>query len=265
MKKKNIDNQPVELIHIEERNGEQVVSARELHRFLESKQEFANWIKNRIEKYDLIENVDFVCLINLSSKHQSRGGHNKIEYALSVDAAKELSMVEGNEKGKQARRYFIEVEKRAKALFFEKYHSPASDRELHLAHALQLATDFINDNLPRMWYPSGTNSIAPMILTDLVERVREHVYVEDLEVAEYLCSQELLSKSSDGFYYPTQEALDSLLLDIRQVTIQRVDGKCLSFGLPVFTERGIRRLEEVIVPLKKRQDILMNTQLFRRK
>ena len=261
MKKKNIDNQPVELIHIEERNGEQVVSARELHRFLESKQEFANWIKNRIEKYDLIENVDYQVFDNVIKN--PKGGRPLAEYALSVDAAKELSMVEGNGKGKQARRYFIEVEKRAKALFFEKHHSPASDRELHLAHALQLATDFINDNLPRMWYPSGTNSIAPMILTDLVERVWEHVYVEDLEVAEYLCSQELLSKSSDGFYYPTQEALDSLLLDIRQVTIQHVDGKRLSFGLPVFTERGIRRLEEVIVPLKQRQEILMNTQLFR--
>ena len=246
MKKKNIDNQPVELIHIEERNGEQVVSARELHRFLESKQEFANWIKNRIEKYDLIENVDYQVFDNVIKN--PKGGRPLAEYALSVDAAKELSMVEGNGKGKQARRYFIEVEKRAKALFFEKHHSPASDRELHLAHALQLATDFINDNLPRMWYPSGTNSIAPMILTDLVERVWEHVYVEDLEVAEYLCSQ---------------EALDSLLLDIRQVTIQHVDGKRLSFGLPVFTERGIRRLEEVIVPLKQRQETLMTTQLFR--
>ncbi len=137
--------------------------------------------------------------------------------------------------------------------------------KLHLAHALQLATDFINDNLPRMWYPSGTNSIAPMILTDLMERVREHVYVEDLEVAEYLCSLELLNKSDDGFFYPTQKALDNLLLDIRQVTIQRVDGKRLSFGLPVFTEQGLQRLESVIVPLKQRQDILMNTQLFRRK
>ncbi len=142
---------------------------------------------------------------------------------------------------------------------------PIDSEKLQLAHALQLATDFINDNLPRMWYPSGNNSIAPMILTDLVDRIRERVYVEDLEVAEYLCSLELLNKSDDGFFYPTQEALDNLLLDIRQVTIQRVDGKRLSFGLPVFTEQGLQRLESVIVPLKQRQEILMNTQLFRRK
>ena len=57
------------------------------------------------EKSDLVENQDYVCLTNLSSKE--RGGHNKIEYALTIDCAKELSMVEGNERGKQARRYFI--------------------------------------------------------------------------------------------------------------------------------------------------------------
>lgn len=59
-----------ELIKITETNGQRAVSARELHAFLESKQEFANWIKNRIEKYDLIENVDFVRLTNLSSENQ---------------------------------------------------------------------------------------------------------------------------------------------------------------------------------------------------
>lgn len=40
------------------------------------------------------------------------GGRSRIEYALSLDMAKEISMLEGNEKGKQARRYFIECEKR---------------------------------------------------------------------------------------------------------------------------------------------------------
>lgn len=104
-----------ELIRITENDGKKAVSARELHEFLESKQEFVNWIKNRIEKYDLVENVDFVRLTNLSSENQGRGGQNKVDYALSVDAAKELSMVEGNEKGKRARRYFIACEKIAKS------------------------------------------------------------------------------------------------------------------------------------------------------
>ena len=119
-----------ELISICEHNGKNVVNARELHAFLESKQQFADWIKNRIDKYDLVEGVDYQRIdintvitntddrfINLCSginQDVMRGGSNKVEYALSIDAAKELSMVEGNEKGKRARRYFIECERRLK-------------------------------------------------------------------------------------------------------------------------------------------------------
>jgi anti-repressor protein len=103
-----------ELIKITEQQGKQAVSARELHEFLGSKRKFADWIKERIEKCGLIENEDYVSLHK--SVKRENGGTIRIEYALSVDAAKELSMVEGNEKGKQARRYFIESEKKYRTL-----------------------------------------------------------------------------------------------------------------------------------------------------
>lgn len=103
-----------ELIKITEgEGGKRAVSARELHAFLESKQDFSTWIKNRIEKYDLVENVDFITAPQIYGT--ANGGHaTRIEYALTVDAAEELSMVEGNEKGKEARKYFISCEKIAK-------------------------------------------------------------------------------------------------------------------------------------------------------
>lgn len=101
----------MELIRIEENNGMKAVSARELHNFLGSKQDFSTWIKNRIEKFDLLENIDYQAFRNFVECQNGIGGTTKIEYALSIDAAKELSMVEGNERGKQARRYFIECEK----------------------------------------------------------------------------------------------------------------------------------------------------------
>lgn len=100
-----------ELIKITEQNGKRAVSARELHRFLESKRDFSNWIKDRIEKYGFIENQDFEVFNNFGEN--PNGGRPLIEYALTLDTAKEIAMVEGNEKGKQARRYFIECEKLA--------------------------------------------------------------------------------------------------------------------------------------------------------
>jgi anti-repressor protein len=98
-----------ELIKITEQDGKRAVSARELHEFLESKQQFADWIKNRIEQYGFIENEDFIVFHKFMKN--LKGGRPQIEYALTLDCAKELAMVEGNDKGRQARRYFIERDK----------------------------------------------------------------------------------------------------------------------------------------------------------
>lgn len=105
----------VELIKIEHIDGERFVSARELHAFLQVGKFFANWIKDRIQKYDLQEGVD--CLPILASKKEGRGGHNAIDYNISLDCAKELAMAENNPQGKRVRRYFIEVERTAKELW----------------------------------------------------------------------------------------------------------------------------------------------------
>lgn len=88
------------------------VNARELHTFLKVGKEFANWIKDRIESFGFVENQDFVVIAE-SGKNPS-GGRPVKNYHLTLDMAKELSMVERNAKGKQARQYFIECEKTAK-------------------------------------------------------------------------------------------------------------------------------------------------------
>ena len=95
-------------------NGElqQTVSARELHTFLESKQDFSTWIKNRIEKYGFVENQDFVSFHKKMENPQ--GGRPAIEYHITLDMAKELAMVENNDKGRDVRQYFITCEKLAK-------------------------------------------------------------------------------------------------------------------------------------------------------
>lgn len=98
-----------ELIKISDNNGKKAVSARDLHEFLESKKDFSDWIKHRISKYGLVENIDFIPFPQIG---EANSVTLRKEYALTIDAAKELSMVEGNSKGKQARQYFIECEKK---------------------------------------------------------------------------------------------------------------------------------------------------------
>jgi len=95
-------------------DGNNTVNARDLHEFLENKDHFSTWIKDRIKQYDFVENQDFVLFSENSEK-----GRPKQEYHLSINMAKELSMVERNDKGKQARKYFIEMERVAKGLVKE--------------------------------------------------------------------------------------------------------------------------------------------------
>ena len=93
-------------------NGDKItaVNARDLWKFLESKQDFSTWIKRRIEKYDFIEGQDY--LLHKFVEQLPSGAKHCIEYLISLDMAKELAMVENNERGRQARQYFIEVGKR---------------------------------------------------------------------------------------------------------------------------------------------------------
>ena len=110
----NIQNQELFQISEIEINGTltKTINARDLHSFLESKQDFSTWIKNRIAKYDFIENQDFKLIHK--KMEQVSGAKYMIEYAITIDMAKELSMVENSEQGRLARRYFIECEKKLK-------------------------------------------------------------------------------------------------------------------------------------------------------
>lgn len=102
----------VSVVEVIEYDGKQAVNARELHEKLGNKKQFANWIQLRIEQYGFVENQDFQ-VFNQKVKN-SNGGRSRKEYALSLDMAKELCMVENNDAGRRIRKYFIEVEKKAR-------------------------------------------------------------------------------------------------------------------------------------------------------
>ncbi|MFS1584046.1 MAG: antA/AntB antirepressor family protein [Candidatus Arsenophonus phytopathogenicus] len=109
------------LINIETKNINgaliQTVNARDLHAFLEIGKDFTTWIKDRIKQYAFVENQDYIIVENLSSPKSGSAKSRQrpmSDYHISLDMAKELSMVERNEKGKQARQYFIECERQAK-------------------------------------------------------------------------------------------------------------------------------------------------------
>lgn len=111
MEYKMIEN---ELLPIyENENKEKLVNARELHSIMKIGRDFTNWIKDRIKKYNFIQNEDYILTF---AKIGERRNVIKHEYYLTVNMAKELAMIENNEIGRKIRRYFIEVEKRYRTI-----------------------------------------------------------------------------------------------------------------------------------------------------
>lgn len=95
-----------ELIAIRETNGKRAVSARDLHLALEVQTKFTDWA-SRMFDYGFTEGEDFISILG-----ESTGGRPSIDYALSIDCAKEIAMLQRTEKGKEIRKYFIECEKK---------------------------------------------------------------------------------------------------------------------------------------------------------
>jgi len=110
-----------ELIKVKYDNESPLVSGRELHEFLEVKTAYKDWMPRMIE-YGFSDGIDFCSILS-----ESTGGRPSTDHAISLDMAKELSMIQRSEKGKEARQYFIAVEK--------EWNSP----ERVMARALQIA------------------------------------------------------------------------------------------------------------------------------
>ncbi|MCO6539802.1 MAG: antA/AntB antirepressor family protein [Gilliamella sp.] len=108
---------------------QQTVSAKALHNYLKVGNDFSTWIKGRIKEYGLIKNDDFLIFDSSEFRNQStnneqqikwttkRGGDRKsTDYILTIGTAKELAMIENNEKGRAIRKYFIRCEEHLKEI-----------------------------------------------------------------------------------------------------------------------------------------------------
>ncbi|HBB1534961.1 TPA: phage antirepressor Ant [Escherichia coli] len=123
-------------------------NARDLHAFLEVGKDFSTWIRIRISEYEFTENQDFILLPKTGEQRKGRGGHNRKDYHLTLDTAKELAMVERNEKGRQIRRYFIECEKKLRSM------QPAqqfTDEEIILLCYMQVQMEKAQDISKRLY------------------------------------------------------------------------------------------------------------------
>ncbi|HDY3254356.1 TPA: antA/AntB antirepressor family protein [Salmonella enterica] len=147
-------------------------NARDLHKFLEVGKRFASWITERLTEYKFVENQDYI-LVSQNWEIKGRGGDRRSkDYHLTLDTAKELAMVERNEKGRQIRRYFIECEKQLRQQSQQPVPAPKP-----LIHTITLTDEELCDMCWLWKISDNMQQAAKKIYPGLLELGSEHTGV----------------------------------------------------------------------------------------
>ncbi|WP_375680203.1 MULTISPECIES: antA/AntB antirepressor family protein [unclassified Bartonella] len=224
----------------------QTVNARELHSFLEVGKKFADWITERINKYNLVENQDFVCFPILGSK--GRGGHNRKDYHLTLSVAKELSMLENNKKGREARLYFIKCERLLKQVVTPQvdYSKPEALLGVlnHLQSQIKQKDHVIAELAPKAEALEGLKRSDGLF--GLIEAAKM-LEVRPKDLTDYLRKHDWVYRRAPGApLLPYQDKIKKGFMDCPAITIQRPDGTEKVLPSTKITSRGLACLREQI-------------------
>lgn len=203
----------------EQADGSVAVMGRDLHEFLEMGTEYKKWF-SRMTEYGFEENLDYQ---RVTQNCPTLGGMQSItNHVMTIDMAKEISMIQRNEKGKQARQYFIQIEKA--------WNSP----EMVMKRALQFADRKIIDlqeqiaiDKPKVLFADAVSASHTSILVgDLAKLLRQNgVDIGQNRLFEWLRTNGfLINRKGDSWNSPTQYSMDMELFEVRERTHQEPDG-----------------------------------------
>lgn len=155
------------------------VNGRELHSFLGVTTRVSTWAPRRVEEAQFTEGQDFIVLHN--SVQNLQGGRPTIEYYFTLDAAKHLCMLERTEKGKEARNYFIAVEKEARRVFLGQ--APSTFQVSRIGPMTQDAAMFTN-GLMRIYYELDVP--RHFAVTETRRQLEKHYSFLDLDATKHV-------------------------------------------------------------------------------
>ena len=214
-------------------NDEQLVSGRELHEFLEVGTPYKKWFERMID-YGFTENVDF--LVTDIFVHNSNGGRQyQADHNIKLDMAKELSMIQRNEKGKQARQYFLQVEKA--------WNNP----EMIVQRALQIQTKKVeqlqleNAELkPKALFSDAVRgSKNSCLIKELATILKQNgVDIGQNRLFDWLRENGYLCTGGRRHNHPTQRSLDLKVMDVREHVRTNQDGELVTRFTPLITGKG---------------------------
>lgn len=207
-------------------NNENKVDGRELHEFLQIGTAYKDWFPRMVE-YGFVEGVDFCSKM---SKTSPNAGRPSINHDLTIGMAKEICMIQRNERGKQARFYFIECEKRLKGLNAPSYQ---------IADPIDRAKRWIEEETKRQEQAKEISEMkSKAIFADAVATSKSSILIGDLakilkgngietgqkRLFNWLRESGYLIKSGSSKNMPTQKAMELKLFEVKVTTINNPDG-----------------------------------------
>lgn len=220
-----------ELIPINTNDPERItVSARDLHEFLEVGAAYKDWFPRMCE-YGFEEGKDFCSFLS-----ESTGGRPKHDAEITIDMAKELCMLQRNEKGKQARQYFIQLEK--------DWNSP----ERVMARALQIANKKLQvleaqaeENRPKVLFAdSVATSHTSILIFDLAKILKQNgVDIGGNRLFEWMRKNGyLVRRKGSDYNMPTQRSMEMSLFEVKETSVSHSDGHISVNKTPKVTGKG---------------------------
>ncbi|AQM60908.1 phage antirepressor KilAC domain-containing protein [Clostridium baratii] len=227
-----------ELIKLNTNSNDITLSARELHNFLEVTERFNNWF-NRQLQYGFEENRDYVgCKVfNTLAKQEL------LDYEIKLDMAKEIAMIQRSEKGKQARQYFLQVEKA--------WNSP----EMIMKRALEIANKqvenlklenmeqkkLLDEQKPKVLFADAVStSHTSILIGDLAKLIKQNgIDIGGRRLFEWLrANGYLIKRKGTDYNMPTQKSMDLGLFEVKETTINHSDGHITTNRTPKVTGKG---------------------------
>lgn len=213
-----------ELIKVQERDGEQLVSGRELHQFLESSERFSKWWE-RMVGYGFEENKDYT----LYQKVHPQNKQEIIDYLMKISMAKEISMLQRNEKGKEARNYFIKCEEAwnsdeivmARAILIQ------NKKILGYKEKIDILEKKIENDAPRVSFAETIEKASDCLLVREFSKLiaTEGIHLGEKKLYRWFREKGFILKNSTE---PTQTAVQKGLFKVAERVVKAVTGDIIS-------------------------------------
>lgn len=226
-----------ELIKVDYSGNRPTVSARELHNMLEVGTAFKDWFP-RMAEYGFSEGTDFNPL--KFEQVQNEGGRavrrELTDYQLTISMAKEICMIQRNERGKQARKYFLKIE--------EQWNSP----EAVMARALTMANSKIKalegkieKDKPKVLFANSVSASKSSILVGEMAKILRQNGVEIGEKRFFQWLRDhgyIISRHGTDHNMPTQYSMERGLFEVKETSIAHSSGTVTVSKTPKITGKG---------------------------